>query len=296
MRLYLEYCAMQRIRPPVPATLESLVCWVAELGTRKLLPKTIKAYLTGVKSSHIDMGFTNLDIFHNPMLERIIRGIQRLRGDANTKERQPITRDILLKILTQFDVTTREGATLHAVFYLAFGGFFRMGEFTWSQQDGEQPDFAAWNLTRGSVKLYEDHLLLLLPASKTDPFRRGVSITIAATGDEACAVRSIRHLFTCFSASTSSPLFQTAAGVLFTRRLATDILREKLQVMGYTGVYSGHSFRRGAATHARNMGLSDDEIMLLGRWKSGSFRLYIDIHPDRTLNASFRHQSSRVDR
>lgn len=45
-------------------------------------------------------------------------------------------------------------------------------------------------------------------------------------------------------------------------------------------VFSGHSFRRGAATWAAKMGLSDREIMRLGRWSlkaaPGSHQRYID--------------------
>jgi hypothetical protein len=38
-----------------------------------------------------------------------------------------------------------------------------------------------------------------------------------------------------------------------------------------------NSFRIGAATHAAQMGKSDDEIMTMGRWKSDSYKRYIRI-------------------
>ena len=240
------------------------------------------------------MGFADLEIFHHPLLERILAGIRRLRGEADTKERRPITRDVLLKVLTRFNTTTRYGIMLHAVFCLAFAGFLRIGEFTWSQEDYAQSDFVNWFLTRRSVELHEDYAFLKLSASKTDPFRRGVTLTVAATGDQACAVSSLRRLLSQYPAPPTAPLFHTASGITFTRRLVTDVLRQSLTSLGHTGHYSGHSFRRGAATSARNAGLTDEEIMILGRWKSDSYRLYIDIDPNRILNASLRHQSSRL--
>ena len=69
---------MQRIQPPFLATVESLTNWVADLGARKLLAKTIKVYLLGASSTHIDVRFANLDIFFHPLLERIVTGIRRL--------------------------------------------------------------------------------------------------------------------------------------------------------------------------------------------------------------------------
>ena len=72
-----------------------------------------------------------------PVLDRTIRGIKRVRGEGISRERKPITRDVLLKILGTFDVSTRQSATLNASFCLAFAAFLRIGECTWSSGDLE---------------------------------------------------------------------------------------------------------------------------------------------------------------
>ena len=158
-----------------------------------------------------------------------------------------------------------------------------MGEFTFTAQDLKDPEFA----TRRSVRLFEDHLELTLPASKTDPFRRDITLTIAASGDVACPVQVLRHLFR-WEASAVSPLFQWNGA--FTRQTVTGQLRELLTLLGIERHYSRHSFRRGAATSAREAGLTNEEIQLLGRWKSDSYRPYIVTHPARILAASRQHQ------
>lgn len=238
----------------------------------------------------MDLGYENLDVFHSPQLERIVAGIRRLRGEAGTKERRPLTKDILMQLLSQLDQSTREGATYYASFCLAFAAFLRIGEFTYSTSDRQDDDFSKWFLTRRSVRLYDNYLELTLPASKTDPFRQGITLTIAAINDEACPVQALRHLFQKWPATSTSPLFEEPKKGDFTRDTVTTVLRLMLRSAGIEGHYSGHSFRRGAATSAREAGLSDEEIQLLGRWKSDSYRLYIVTHPARILAASRRHQ------
>ena len=289
MKLYSTHYALQGIQPAFPASMRSLASWIAHLATSRVKSKTIKAYLTGVRSAHIDMCYDDdLSVFHHPRLERMIAGHRRLHGEAETKERQPLTKDLLLQILPQFDRATRYGAMMRAAFCLAFATFLRIGEFTYSIKDREQEDFGDWFLTRRSVRLYDEYIELILPASKTDPFRRGITLTAAASGDDACVVAALRYLFRKWPETSSSPLFEYHG--CFHRDLVTANLRQALRSLGIQGHYSGHSFRRGAATSAREAGLSNEEIQLLGRWKSDSYRLYITSHPARILAISRRHQ------
>ena len=121
------------------------------------------------------MSYHDLSVFHSPDLERMIAGVRRLRGEAGTQERCPITKDLLLQMLPHLSQRSREGATLYAAFCLAFAAFLRIGEFTYTSKDRDMADFDKWFLTRRSVRLFDDHLELALPASKTDPFRRGIT-------------------------------------------------------------------------------------------------------------------------
>lgn len=288
VKSYTSYWAIHGYGPPFPATLTSLTEWVASLSG-KVQAKTIKAYITGVRSQQVDLGYENLNIFHSPQLERIIAGSRRLHGETNTQERQPLTQDLLLRLLPKLDQSTKEGSSVYASFCLAFGAFLRIGEFTYTWKDRQAEDFGQWFLTRRSVRLHKDHLELTLPASKTDPFRHGITLTVAATDDDACPVRALKHLYQRWPDAPDAPLFEAENGK-FSRDMVTDVLRLTLILVGVQGHYSGHSFRRGAATSARKAGLSDEEIQLLGRWKSECYRLYITTHPSRILAASRRHQ------
>ncbi|KLO04126.1 hypothetical protein SCHPADRAFT_788685, partial [Schizopora paradoxa] len=81
------------------------------------------------------------------------------------------------------------------------------------------------------------YVTLLIPASKTDPFRKGIKIYIAAAPGQHTSL--------------------AAAGI-------------------DPSPFAGHSFRRGAASAAAAAGFADHEIQLLGRWHSDCFKLYIE--------------------
>lgn len=118
-------------------------------------------------------------------------------------------------------------------------------------------------MTRASITIEQDRLYAQLPASKTNPFRQGVKITIATAQDEACALQSLHKLYTKFPTPLHTPLFDTDKG--FNRQYVTSVFRNTLSHLGYGGHYLGHSFRRGAATSANNSGLTENEIMTLER-------------------------------
>lgn len=112
---YTFFCAMKGIRPAFPATISSLREWVTHLDAKRVSAKTVKAYLTGLRSAHTDTGFEDdLKAFQNSSLQRVIAHILRLRGEAQMQERRPITKDLLLQMLPHFNRRTKAGSTLHA--------------------------------------------------------------------------------------------------------------------------------------------------------------------------------------
>ena len=89
-----------------------------------------------------------------------------------------------------------------APFCIAIAAFRRIGEFIWTAADWRSgATFHRWHITRGPAILLphgasSETLLLTLPASKIDPFRQGITLTIAAAGDTACAVTTLRNYTT----------------------------------------------------------------------------------------------------
>lgn len=132
------------------------------------------------------------------------------------------------------------------------------------------------------------HLTLTLPASKTDPFRKGVTVYIAAApGQPSCPVAAMQKLFQNYPRPPNAPLFETAPDCPLTRATFISYIRNALSQAGYNcSQFAGHSFRRGGASAAAHAGYSDYEIQLLGRWRSDAYKLYIESDTRRLLQLS----------
>jgi len=77
----------------------------------------------------------------------------------------------------------------------------------------------------------------------------------------------------------SLPLFVTEDGKPMTSKFAQRILKDLLKRAGFDGSLwqFGLSLRRGGATTLAASGVPDRVIRAMGRWKSGAYRLYIDL-------------------
>jgi len=76
---------------------------------------------------------------------------------------------------------------------------------------------------------------------------------------------------------------------------------EKLQELGTTAgrgqvTWNGHSFHRGAATWAAEVGISESQIQTLGRWRSDAYKAYIEYSQEERISLSERFQGARAKR
>ena len=142
----------------------------------------------------------------------------------------------------------------------------------------------AVHLCFGDVKV-DDHnapssIEVTIKASKTDPFRQGVTVHIGSTGDELCPVVAVLG-YMAMRGSSPGPLFRWEDGRYLTRVSFVEGVRDALHQAGLVAKdYAGHSFRIGAATTAARKGLQDSLIQTLGRWESSAYTRYIRTAPE----------------
>ena len=135
-----------------------------------------------------------------------------------------------------------------------------------------------------SPKYVEVHI----KASKTDPFRKGVSIYLGRGSEELCPVAAILD-YLVRRGSTLGPLFVFSDGKYLTRQRFVVAIRSALDSVGIdSSLYAGHSFRIGAATTAAQCGLQDSLIKTLGRWESTAYLLYVRMPRDTLCSVARR--------
>lgn len=278
---YLKFCDMGGLEA-FPARENTLMLFVSHLHTEKLAVGTIKSYLAAVRFEQISRGGGNPGIHSMPRLEYVIKGCKRV-APGTARRRLPITPEILRKLrgVWHKSENPREAKMLWAASCLCFYGFLRSGEVVTPAIGEYDP---AVHLCFEDVKvdnrMSPSFIQVSIKASKTDPFRQGVTIYIGATGGQLCPVTAVLSYMVA-RGSGQGPLFLREDGRYLTRESFVVGVRAALTIAGLkANDYAGHSFRIGAATTAARCGLQDSLIKTLGRWESSAYTRYIRTAPE----------------
>ncbi|CAL4141136.1 unnamed protein product, partial [Meganyctiphanes norvegica] len=115
--------------------------------------------------------------------------------------------------------------------------------------------------------------------SKTNQHANRVAwIPICTVADDRFNIQMhLNNLFTIVKVPTTSPLFTYNRLHSHSKH---SLIRLLDQVVFKAGLpladYSWHSFRRGAAVFAFELGLADSAVQLLGDWSSSAFTQYLE--------------------
>ena len=204
------------------------------------------------------------------LLKKVIKGIQRCHGVETVKPRLPITMPILRKLVsvcaTSSSVPAHDRQLYRAALLLDFYGFMRCAELT--------------SLTMNCLKFKSGNLQVLLKRSKTDQCGRGVYLDIGPAAPPICPVQAmIAYLAVSHNGEPEDPLFMLSTGKPRTRSTLTETVRRLLHAANIpqAELYSGHSFRIGAATTDAMAGIPDSLIRAAGRWRSDVCLRYMRI-------------------
>ena len=277
-----DFCKHTAINP-FPLTENTLILFATSLSSHKSY-KNINGHLAAVKF-HAQVLGHDLDITPFSRLYRLLRGIKRTQGSKYKKPpRIPITPPLLLTLgqnLWNSSYHHRDKAMVWAAMTTAFYGFLRVSEYT-------TPLIRYYD--QATTLCFDDvqfvspsHVTIHIKASKTDPFRAGVSISLHANNTALCPVHALEK-FMGQHHSRSGPLFVWNDGRFLTRSgMAAALNRMK---PAYITNMSTHSFRIGAASTAAAAGYPRWLIQALGRWSSNCYQDYIRISDTTLSNVS----------
>lgn len=274
---YNSFCVLYKINKPFPLSEYVLTHFVAFLYKEGLKVGTVKSYLAAIRYSQIALGLGNPHMEDMSKLEYVIRGVKRLTGGP-TRTRLPITLPLLAQLQGSWRVNQpeRDASMLWAAAAMCFFGFLRVGEVV-APSDSTFDPSVHLSATDISVDSHSSptYVAVNIKASKTDPFRRGVTIYLGRTHSQICPVAATLK-YVVKRGVSKGPLFIFADGRFLTRERFVAAVREALASSGVdSSKYCGHSFRIGAATTAAEQGIQDSLIRTLGRWQSSAYLLYI---------------------
>ena len=179
-----------------------------------------------------------------PQLEYVLKGVRRLAKSGSHK-RLPITPTILREMRGVWGkkVTKPDIKRLWAASCLCFFGFLRSGEAVAPKMGEYDPTV---HLCQGDIRI-DSHrsptfLQVQIKASKTDPFRQGVTLYIGATGTDLCPVAAIVS-YMMARGTKPGPFFTRSYGKYMTREYFVAAVRAALSQAGIKARnHSGHSF------------------------------------------------------
>jgi hypothetical protein len=123
-------------------------------------------------------------------LNMIMRSVKRIQGEHNPKQRLPFTFHVLQRTCNSLRsgvFSTFTDCMLETVCTVAFCFFLRCGEFTiWQNFD------PTTNLCVTDVEIFYSYADLPLQASKSDPFRKGITIQLHISNHNICPLSVIK--------------------------------------------------------------------------------------------------------
>ena len=265
------------------------MAFVEFLHRERLSGGTVKNYLAAVRYSQISLGLGDPKIGDMPCLDYVVKGLKRLTATPQ-RPRLPITPQILdqLREAWESQLHLRDASMLWAAATMCFFGFLRVGEVVAPSDGDYDPSYhLSYADVRADARKSPQYLQVHIKASKTDPFRKGVSIFLGRAGGQLCPVAATLD-YMVRRGNGSGPFFQFGDGRALTRERFVSAVRTALTAAGIDATrYAGHSFRIGAATTAALRGIQDSLIKTLGRWESTAYTVYIRT-PRETLCAVSR--------
>ena len=120
---------------------------------------------------------------------------------------------------------------------------------------------------------------ITIKESKGDQFKKGAQIYLGKTTHAICPVHALVHRLTR-RGSAPGPLFLFSDKKWLTRgTFSTALNRALVELQMDPSKYDTHSFRIGAATSAKQAGVSGSHLKALGRWKSDAYKKYVRLSP-----------------
>ena len=260
-----------------PVSLGVLLRFIALLGGGSHTYESAANILSSVKffASVLDPASTK--VFEAPLVSSTMKGLK-AQLSRPVHQKLPVTIEHLAKFWCSLDLNNAKHLACWSAMLLAFFGCFRLSNLVPTSKCKFNP---LCHLKRDDIKFVDNPSVLLIfyKWSKTNQHAKRVSwIPISPVSDPRFNVKlHLEKLVEMVKVPNSAPLFSFSVSDFHTRYSLVRLLEMCVTEAGLSPAdYSWHSFRRGAAMFAYEIGLDDTAVQLLGDWSSSAFRNYLE--------------------
>ena len=242
--------------------------YVADLGRRGFGESHARTTLAAIAWFH---KIENLrDTTKSFIVTRLLYAIR--KGKVLARGKQPITRDLLYKIL-DLPASTQDKyqrIMLRAVFLLAYHACLRIGELCHSGS-------LTHTIMAEEIYLETQAPQRFIVRMKTFKLSKGPKTIAVPMGRDPlyCPVRALQ-MYLQMRPNVGGPLFLTSSGKPLERRVVSRVIKESVHRLGLNSdMYDTHSLRVGRATDLAQQGVPDHVIRETGRWNSNAYQKYL---------------------
>ena len=266
LQCYNSFCDQYHLTDfPCDATQARLyAAFLSEL----MSPASVSNYLSAVWSHQRGLGF---QAFSSDYILRLtLRGIRRL-GASHRPPRHPISKQELHLLFQEINTLHPHDLCFWAAVTLAFRALLRKSHYTASPH----------NLCWRHVSIYNDHMVLVLPSSKTDQFsEHPLRIVLnSSPGSPLCPIAWLSELARVLKPLESDHVFRlpVPGGMLdMTYTWFSKKLKQLASAIGLNpDMVSPHSLRHGGASFMSALGSDLIDVRARGAWSSSAVFTYI---------------------
>ena len=249
-----------------------MALYIAHLADHEYRPATVSTAMSALSFVHKLRGLP--DPTNTFLIHKMLKGFQKL--SPNPICRLPITLGILKQLLLALPsvLNSRYAVTMYkAMFLLAFHACLRVGEIT--AKPGQDHNLHVGDVNFCTYPKPQRTSLFITFRSYKHSKQNQISTLEVVDHVETSPVSTLHH-YLQMRGPHQGPLFSWQDRMPVSYTQFRDTLKAALSFAGFsTSQYKSHSFRIGRATLALEQGMSELQVMKLGRWSSTAHLRYL---------------------
>ena len=261
--------------PDFPVQLGVLLRFIPFLGRDPISFKYASNVISSVKWFAALLDPSAVKVFDAVLVSASLKGLK-AQLSRPVHQNLPFSLDHLCKFYAYFNLNVTSHLAGWCAMLLAFFGCFCLSNLVPPSKAKFDP---LKHLKCNDIRFEGDLVLVYFKWSKTNQHSARVAwVPIGSSSDPRFNVKChLKALFSKINPSGNAPLFSFNKKDFHSRSSLIRLLNLCLYYAGLSfSDYSWHSFRRGAAVFAFELGLADSAVQLLGDWSSSAFKNYLE--------------------